>query len=62
MPMDKRFIKATISQESGAYVVRITYSYYSLYNYEYSKIFSSSAEAKDFLLYERCNGSLKIDI
>jgi len=62
MPMDQRFVRATLDEVmEGAWVLRVVYSYYGLYEYVETFTLRSLAAAKDRLLTIRCPGeSLRI--
>ena len=50
----RRYIKAMINERHGVWELRITYSYYSLYEYVETYVCRSLKEAKDRLILERC--------
>jgi hypothetical protein len=50
----RRYVKAIIKELHGVWELRITYSYYSLYEYVDSFICRSLKEAKNRLILERC--------
>lgn len=60
--LDKRFIRAIIKKIGQAFELRITYSYYGMYEYDVVFVCQSLQEAKDRLLTERCAGCLTIDV
>jgi hypothetical protein len=62
MTLAKRFVKALINElKEGVWELRITYSYYSLFEFEERFICNSLEEAKNKLLTERCPDILVID-
>jgi hypothetical protein len=62
MPLDKRFVSSRITQLSNgqAWELRITYSYYGLYNYDITHVYASLEEAKNKLIIERTAGHVVI--
>ena len=61
MTLDRRFQRAKITKIGTAFELRVTYSYYSLYEYEEVSVHTSLQQAKDRLLIERCGSNLIID-
>jgi hypothetical protein len=62
MTLARRFVKALINElKQGVWELRITYSYYSLYEFEERYICDSLEEAKNKLLSLRCPDILVID-
>ena len=61
MPMDKQFISSDVCETlPGVWSIKITYSYYGLYNFEVCFIESSLERALHRLLTERCGNRLRV--
>jgi len=62
MPMDKRFVKAEIRElaKGNAWVLKIVYSYFSLYEYTEVWCYSTMLECQNKLIIERTQGFLTI--
>jgi len=60
--LDRRFLNAEIKElgGSGAWCLKINYSFYNLYEFTDVFVFKSQLEAERKLLVERCHGYLKI--
>jgi hypothetical protein len=60
--LDRRFISAEIKElgGSGAWCLKINYSFYNLYEFTEVFVFKSQLEAERKLLIERCHGFLNI--
>lgn len=60
--MDKRFVKAVICELAGgnAWSLRITYSFYGLYEYCEVWVYKTQLECERRLSIERCRGYLTI--
>ena len=59
--LDRRYIKSKIYQKSETtWVLKIEYSYYSIFNFVETFICSTLEESKDKLIEERTHGNLII--
>jgi len=60
--LDRRFLNATITElaNSGAWTLKVKYSFYNLYEYSDIFVYKSQQECERKLLVERCHGYLKI--
>ncbi len=62
MPLDRRFVDAKIEQQNtDTWVLTITYSFYTFYNFDDVRVFPTLEQAKNKLLIERCPNLLIID-
>jgi hypothetical protein len=60
--LNRSFVKAKIKKEKNLFCSVITYSYYGLYHWNEQKIHDTLELATEYLLKERCNGHLSIEI
>lgn len=60
--LNKAFVKAKIKKEKNLFCSVITYSYYGLYHWDETKIHDTIEIATEYLLKERCNGHLSIEV
>jgi len=62
MPLDKRFIRADISElDAQTHKLVITYSYYNLYRYSTTYVYKTQNECFLKLAFERCqSGTLLV--
>ena len=59
--LEKRFLYASITGiNQNAWVLKITYNFYGLYNYDETFTFGSIEEAKNKLILERCHNNIQI--
>jgi len=56
MPLDKKYVSATISEmaDGAAWCARISYSYYGLYNFTDVFVYKTQLECEHRVLMERC--------
>ena len=60
--LNRSFVKAKIQKEKNLFCSVVTYSYYGLYHWDETKIHDTLELATEYLLKERCNGHLSIEI
>ena len=61
MPLDRRYTNSEIRQVANeTWVLKIFYSYYSLFNFTETFILKTLEEAKDKLIEQRTSGNLII--
>ena len=58
MPWCKLYIKSCITKKKELYIASITWSYYLLQNWDEIEVFESLADAQEWILKQRTNGSL----
>lgn len=56
------FVSAKIKKQKNLYITIITYSYYGLYRFTEKEIHNTYELAAEYMLKERCNGCLSLEL